>query len=123
VLIATIGALTCLMRAPVGDIVTVPGGSELGPAILAEAAAVSAAAGYPVSDAENAATARSITQEGSQLASSMFRDLTEGRPVEVEPILGDFVSRAAALGVPTTILDLATLHLRVYERERPAARS
>jgi 2-dehydropantoate 2-reductase len=45
VFIATIGAMTSLMRGTVGDIVAVPGGRDLGPAILAEATAVASAAG------------------------------------------------------------------------------
>jgi 2-dehydropantoate 2-reductase len=118
VFIATIGALTCLMRGTVGDIVAVPGGRELGPAILAEASAVCAAAGYPVPDAAHAATVQLVTADGSPLASSMFRDLSAGHPVEVEPILGDLVGRGAALGVATPVLDLATMQLRVYERIR-----
>lgn len=117
VFIATVGALTCLMRAAVGDIVAVPGGSGLGPAILAEAAGVSAATGYPVPDAELGATRQTITAAGSPLASSMFRDLIEGRPVEVEPILADLAERGAALGVLTPLLDLATMHLRVYDAQ------
>ena len=47
VFVATIGALTCLMRGTVGEIVAVPGGRDLGPAMLAEASAVAAAAGLP----------------------------------------------------------------------------
>jgi 2-dehydropantoate 2-reductase len=120
VFIATIGALTCLMRGTVGDIVAVPGGRDLGPAILAEASAVSAAAGYPVPGAQTAATSAQVTADGSALASSMFRDLLAGHPVEVEPILGDLIARAAALGVATPVLDLATMQLRVYERIRRA---
>jgi 2-dehydropantoate 2-reductase len=114
VFIATVGALTCLMRGTVGNIVAVPGGRDLGPAILAEASAVSAAAGYPVPAASTAATTEAITQDGSTLTSSMSRDLAEGRPVEVEPILADLASRGAALAEPTPLLDLATMHLRVY---------
>ena len=48
VFVATIGALTCLMRGTVGEIVAVPGGRDLGPAMLAEATAVAAAAGYQI---------------------------------------------------------------------------
>src|SRR5580693_4634048 len=80
VFIATVGALTCLMRGTVGDIVAVPGGRDLGPAILAEAASVSAAAGYPIPEAVTANTTRRITQNGSTATSSMSRDVAAGRP-------------------------------------------
>jgi 2-dehydropantoate 2-reductase len=115
VFIATAGALTCLMRGTVGEIVAVAGGTGLAQAILAEAAAVSAAAGFPVPDGEFAATRATMTQAGSAFASSMYRDVAAGRPVEVEHILGDLVARALALSVSTPLLDLATLHLRVYQ--------
>ena len=86
VFIATVGALTCLMRGTVGDIVAVPGGRDLGPAILAEASAVSAAAGYPMPADAIASTTQPITQAGSPVDSSMSRDAAEGRPAEVEQL-------------------------------------
>jgi 2-dehydropantoate 2-reductase len=116
VFIATAGALTCLMRGTVGDIAAVPGGTALAGAILAEAAAISAGAGFPVPDGELAATRATMTQAGSSFASSMYRDVEAGRPAEVEQILGDLTARGRAQSVSTPLLDLATLHLRVYQR-------
>ncbi|HTT54170.1 MAG TPA: ketopantoate reductase family protein [Streptosporangiaceae bacterium] len=118
VFIATIGALTCLMRGTVGDIVAVPGGRGLGPAILAEASAVSAAAGYPMPAGVIASTTRTITQAGSPVDSSMSRDVAEGRPAEVEQILADLARRGASHGIKTPLLDLATVQLRVYNNSR-----
>ena len=117
VFIATVGATTCLMRAPIGDIVAVPGGRDLGPAILAEAAAASEAAGYPVPPQQLAGIESAVTAEGSTLTSSLSRDAVENRHTEVEAVLGDLARRAAALGVKTPLLDLATMQLRVHETE------
>jgi 2-dehydropantoate 2-reductase len=114
VFIATIGALTCLMRGTVGEIVAVPGGCELGPAILAEASAVSAAAGYPVPDDAIASTTKTITRAGSPANSSMSRDVDKHRPAEVEQILADLARRGTGHGVKTPLLDLATMQLRIY---------
>ncbi|SDK21174.1 2-dehydropantoate 2-reductase [Nonomuraea jiangxiensis] len=114
--IITVGALTCLARGSVGEIVAVPGGSGLGPAILAEAAAVSAAAGHPVPAGELDAITEMVTQSGSGFTSSMYRDVVAGRPTEAEHVFGDFVARARALSVSTPLLDLATLQLRVHQR-------
>jgi 2-dehydropantoate 2-reductase len=114
VFIATIGALTSLMRGTVGEIVAVPGGRDLGPAILAEASAVAAAAGYPVPADAIAGTRQMITEAGSALTSSLSRDVAEGRPAEVEEVLADLARRGAAHGVKTPLLDLATMQLRVY---------
>jgi 2-dehydropantoate 2-reductase len=114
VFIATIGALTCLMRGTVGGIVAVPGGRDLGPAILAEASAVSAAAGYPMPAEVIASTTQTITQAGSPVDSSMSRDVAEGRPAEVEQVLADLARRGADHGIKTPLFDLATMQLRVY---------
>jgi 2-dehydropantoate 2-reductase len=115
VFISSISAVTCLLRAPVGDVVAVPGGPEFGPAVVAEGAAIAAAAGFPVA-AENLAGVRAtVTQQGSPTTSSMYRDLAAGAPTEVEHIFGDLVARARALSVATPLLDLATLNLRVHQ--------
>lgn len=122
VFISSIGALTCLMRGPVGDIVAVPGGADLGPAIVAEAAAVAAAAGYPVAEDRLASLRATVTAPGSPTTSSMYRDLVSGVPTEHEQILGDLTSRARGLGVATPVLELAAMSLRVHEHRTSARR-
>ncbi|MEU4495482.1 ketopantoate reductase family protein [Streptomyces sp. NPDC023998] len=115
VFITTIAAVTCLMRGTIGDINATAGGSSLGPAVLAEAATVSAAAGFPVPTAQLTATTALVTQAGSPLTASLYRDVEAGRPTEVEHVFGDLVTRARALSVDTPLLDLTTLHLRVHQ--------
>jgi 2-dehydropantoate 2-reductase len=122
VFIATLGALTCLMRGTVGEIVAVPGGGELGPAILAEASAVAAAAGYPVPADALAGTTRTITQSGSAVNSSLSRDVADGRPAEVEEVLADLARRGADHGIKTPLFDLATMQLRVYNNSLRSSR-
>ncbi|WP_435972976.1 ketopantoate reductase family protein [Streptomyces sp. Qhu_M48] len=116
VFITTFGAVTSLMRGTVGEVYDAPGGPALGPAVLDEAAAVAAAAGHPVAEAERAATLAVVSASGSPMVPSLYRDLTTGRPTEVEHLFGDLTARARAFGVPTPLLDLATLHLRVHQR-------
>jgi 2-dehydropantoate 2-reductase len=116
VFIASIGALTCLFRGTIGEVAAAPGGSEVGPAILREAASVAAAAGHPLPRPDRNALFRLLTDPGSAMTSSLYRDLQAGRGTEVEQILGDLISRARALGVATPVLDLATLALRVHQR-------
>jgi 2-dehydropantoate 2-reductase len=118
--IASIGALTCLMRATVGEIVAAPGGADLGPAMLGEAAAIAAAAGHPLPPGERDATRKILTEPGSPTTSSMYRDLQAGRGTEVEQILGDLIGRARSFSLGTPLLDLATLSLRIYEHRRSA---
>jgi 2-dehydropantoate 2-reductase len=114
VFVSTVGALTCLMRGTVGEIVAVPGGRDLGPAILAEASAVAAAAGYPIPAAAIASTTQTITKAGSPVDSSLSRDVAEGRRAEVEQVLADLARRGAEHGIKTPLFDLATMQLRVY---------
>jgi 2-dehydropantoate 2-reductase len=116
VFIASVGALTSLLRAPVGAIAALPEGVALARSILAEAAAVAAVAGHPVSEAELDADDELLTANGSALTSSLSRDLVAGRPAEVEPVLGDLVARGEEHGVAVPNLALATLALRVHNR-------
>lgn len=114
VFIVTAGVITCLMRGPVGAIAGAPGGKEFVAEVSAEAAAVAAAAGFALSEAENAERIAFLTQEGSAFTSSLYRDVTAGLPNEGEHIVGDFACRAAELGVATPLIDLALLQLRVH---------
>jgi 2-dehydropantoate 2-reductase len=114
VFITSAGAVTCLMRGPVGAIVSVPGGIEFVRAVLAEAGAVAAAAGYPVPDHENEMSLGMLTEPGSTFTSSLYRDVTAGLPSETEHLLGDFTRRARNIGIDTPMIDLALMQLRVH---------
>jgi 2-dehydropantoate 2-reductase len=114
--LSALGALTCLLRGNVGEIEAVPGGAALALRVLAETVAVVTAAGYPPREAHLARATGALTQPGAPRASSMYRDLNDGRPVEVEQILGDLIARGAGFGVDTPLLDAATAQLRIYLR-------
>jgi 2-dehydropantoate 2-reductase len=120
VFIATVGAFTCLMRGAVGEIVAQSGGDKLGPAFLAEATAIASANGYPVADAQVSATAATVTQAGSNLTSSMYRDVVDGHPTESDFILGDLVARGRDHGIQSPLLGLATLQLAVHNARASA---
>ena len=114
VFIVTAGVATCLMRGSVGSIAAAPHGTAFVAAALGEAAAVSAAAGFPVPDAGLADSLAFLIQPGSTFTSSLYRDVTAGLPNEGEHIVGDFARRAHQLGVDTPLTDLALLQLRVH---------
>jgi 2-dehydropantoate 2-reductase len=115
VFIVSIGVVTSLMRAPVGDIVAVPGGEEFARAVLAEAAAAAQAAGHPVPGEDLQLTEQTLTAAGSSVTASMSRDLIAGRPTEVD-VLGDFAQRARAAGAPAPLIEAGALALRVHNR-------
>ncbi|MDX3852145.1 ketopantoate reductase family protein [Streptomyces sp. AK02-01A] len=120
VFIATAGAITCLMRGTIGDVVSVPGGTDFAKAVLAEATAVAAAAGFPLSEEQHAVIQNAVTQSGSPFAPSFYRDIAVGRSTEVEHVFGDLIRRAAALSVDTPLINLATMNLRVYQHRTEA---
>ena len=113
--LASLGAITCLMRGAIGEIVAVPGGADLSLKVLDESAAVATACGHKPSEALLSRHARAMTAPGSQLTSSMYRDLRKGSHVEADHILGDFIERGGAHGVATPLLKAAFINLRVYQ--------
>jgi 2-dehydropantoate 2-reductase len=114
VFIASLGAVTSLMRAPVGDIVAVPGGQQFAQSVLSEAAATAAASSHPVPAGQLQVTEQVLTAPGSPASSSLTRDLIAGRRTEVEAVLADLAARARAAETATPLIDLAVLALRIH---------
>jgi 2-dehydropantoate 2-reductase len=115
ILLATIGGINCLMRGNIGEVEAAPGGTAFARAFLDEVVAVVTAAGVAPSEAFLTATRGAVTQKGSTLTSSMYRDLQKNRPVEAEQILGDLLLRARAADVPTPLLAAAFANLSIYQ--------
>ena len=118
--LASLGAVTCLLRGAVGAVAAVPGGTTLARAVLDECAAIAAACGHRPSDDVLGRHAGALTADGSPLTSSMYRDLRQGARVEVDAILGDLLDHARDHGVPSPLLTAAFVNLRVYEDARAA---
>ena len=110
--IASVSAAPCLLGGTAGEIAAA-GGAPVARAVVGEAYQVAAAAGYPVPDEEAERTAAMVTQPGSPFASSLYRDLRQGRPVEVDTVLADLADRGQAHGVPTPLLAAAVTALRI----------
>jgi len=117
--LASLGAITCLMRGTMGEIVAAPGGAELSIDVLNESAAVATACGYRPSEKMLSRHATAMTAPGSSLTSSMYRDLRKGAPVEADHILGDFIERGSAHGIATPLVKAALVNLRVYQNRLP----
>ena len=71
---------------------------------------------HPVDVSFAATHEQRMTQPGSTLTSSMYRDMTKGMPVEADHILGDLLARAKGRSAP--LLAAAYTHLKVYEGHR-----
>ena len=113
--LASLGAITCLVRGTIGEIVAAPGGVDVSLKVLDESAAVATACGHKPSEALLSRHADAMTAPGSQLTSSMYRDLRKGAPVEADHILGDFIERGTARGIAMPLLKAAFINLRVYQ--------
>jgi 2-dehydropantoate 2-reductase len=114
VLLATLAGITCLMRAPVGDIVATGSGGKLTLALLGECAAAAEAEGYATPEAVLQNYRGMLTQKGSVFSASMLRDVESGGPAEGDHILGALLaaSRKHALAAP--VLEIAATHLEAY---------
>ncbi len=120
VLLASLGAATCLLRGNIGEIEAIPGGVDLSWAILAECSAISTACGYAPGAAFLARTGKMLTARGSTLTSSMYRDLIRNAPVEVDQILADLIDRGRKPGISTPLLEAACVNLKIYQAQQSA---
>ncbi len=118
VMLATLAASTCLMRAPVGDIMAAPGGEDFVTGLLDEIQAIATANGN-ASRPKPLATARKLlTEPGSGFAASMLRDVEGGGRIEADHIIGDLLRRGTAAGVDAPRLRIAYAHVKAYEARR-----
>jgi 2-dehydropantoate 2-reductase len=113
VFIATAAGITCLMRASVGEYVAA-GAADLALGLLNECASIAAAQGFPLRDPALERGRTALTAADSPLKASMLRDIEGAKPVEGDQILGDLLRRAAKRD-DTSLLRIATLHVKAYE--------
>lgn len=118
VLLATLAGMTCLMRAPVGDIVATASGERLVLALLGEHASVAGAEGFPTPGAVLQNYRGMLTQKGSQMAASMLRDVESGGQAEGDHILGALLALARKHGLAAPVLEIAATHLEAYAARR-----
>lgn len=116
--LAALAAATCLMRAPVGAIVSSPGGPEFTKAMIAETVSIALASGHAPRPAMHDRMVKMLSDPTSKLSASMLRDVERGGPTEGDHILGDLLARGRVAGLDTPNLARAALHLAVYERTR-----
>ena len=115
-ILASIGALCVLARGNVGQSAEAPFGPETARAIVAECTAIAAANGYAPDPAMLAGHKARLTEAGSTLTSSMYRDMLKGFPVEADHILGDLLERRG--DVPAPLLMAAYMQLSIYDEQR-----
>jgi 2-dehydropantoate 2-reductase len=120
--LSTAAAMTCLMRANVGEIVRTPHGRELFLDQLRCGAAIAAANGHAPSAAFMKSWEETFSQPDSQYSTSMLRDIERGGQTEAEHILGFMLDKANKAQIPCNTLLLAYTNLKAFEQRRAAGR-
>jgi len=121
VFLATLAAVTCLMRASIGDIMTSPGGKELTLSVLEECRAIAEAEGHAPQAAFLEQARAALTAPGSPMTASMLRDVESNAPVEADHIVGDLLRRRISAHTnrsEPSMLATAYTHLKAYEARR-----
>jgi len=122
VFIASAAAITCLMRASIGDIVAA-GAVDLSERLLEDCRAIAAANGFAPRPAAIERYRAILTAAGSPISASMLKDIERGAPVEADHVIGDLLRRAPAAGdaQPPSLLRIAHAHLKAYEARRASS--
>ncbi len=115
VMLASLAAMTCLLRASVGDIVASPEGRALMLDTLDECTAIAVAHGHTPRQHVAEGVRAILTETGSRAKASMLRDLEQGGKVEADHILGDLIARGTAKGIASPLLKAAYASLKIYE--------
>ena len=118
VFLASLAGITCLMRAPVGDIMAAPGGEQATLQLLDDCRRVAEHNAHAPSDTVLARARGVLTEAGSQLSASMMRDLEQGGPIEADHVLGDLLARSGTTVEELGMLRTAYAHLKAYEARR-----
>jgi 2-dehydropantoate 2-reductase len=113
--LSSLGALTCLMRGSVGEVEALPGGTDTVNEILRESSSIATACGHSPREDFLGKVRSTLTTRGSNLTSSMYRDLVKGAHVEADQIIGDLLDRGRRFGVNTPLLQAAYVNLKIYE--------
>jgi 2-dehydropantoate 2-reductase len=118
VLLASLGAVTTLMRGTVADVTAAPGGITFALGVAEEALAVATAAGHRPGEAVEAALRESVTAVGIPATTSLYRDMAAGAPVEADAIVADLVRHADEHGIAVPLFNAARVSLAIYETQR-----
>lgn len=118
--LATLAAMTCLMRGTVGDILASDDGAALFAATYAACTGAAAAAGHAPRAAAIDAFGAMWSDPASNTTASMLRDLQAGGRTEAAHVVGDMLRRVRAAALDPAALAAAWCHLQVAERQRLA---
>ena len=116
--LAALNILCLLPQGTMGEMAAVPEGLSFANTAILECIAIATANGYLPPQAIVDADRKRLTQPGSDLTSSMYRDTKKNAPVEADHILGDLLTRGDAHNISAPLLRATYVQLKVYENRR-----
>lgn len=120
--LSSVAGGTCLVRASVGEIAQVPGGTELMIHLLETNAAIAGLEGYPISDEFLSEYRKLFHDTSSKYVPSILRDIERKNAIEGEHILGFMKEKAELHGLDASIHRLTWMQLKAYEIRRATNR-
>ncbi len=122
-ILASLNTICILPQGTVGEVVAVPQGLAFANAAIDECIAIATANGYAPPPDLIAWDRKRVTLPGSDLTSSMYRDMTKNAAVEADHIVGDLRARGEAQNVAAPLLQATYVQLKAYEARRPSVRA
>ncbi|WP_392566655.1 ketopantoate reductase family protein [Utexia brackfieldae] len=119
--LSTAAAMTCMMRASVGEIVRTPAGKTQFLALLDNNAQVASYHGYPPSQAFMTLYQRIFSDPQSTYTTSMLRDIEHHNRIEADHIIGFMLDKSISANMDCLTLQLAYTHVKAYEQRRLCA--
>ena len=113
---AGINPLTAILQQPNGFLVENGAARRLMQQAAAEAAQVAAAQGIDIPFADAAEETLTVAQATAANHSSMWQDVANGRPTEIEAINGAIVEYGRQFGIPTPVNDVLVTAVRQLEQ-------
>ncbi len=120
IFLAPVAALTSAARLPIGPAWAQPAFREAADAAMAEVEALARHASVPVAEDVRTQKLRYLDTSPPTMRSSMMVDLTSGRPLELEALVGTVVRRGRAAGIPTPVMAALYGVLKPFEHGAPA---
>jgi len=117
IFLAPFAGITGCSRLPLGRLWSVPTSRELYLAGAAEVARVATAEGVAITTRMDALE-RTVDAVNPDVKSSLLLDLEQGKPIEVEALMGSVVRRGRAAGIPTPVLATFYGLLKPHEQGR-----
>ncbi len=117
---AAYNPLSTITRLKLGNIITNPYGVTLLRASMEETASIAEKAGYPLSD-EFIEKQMNLPKDLYNFTTSMLQDFMNGKPLEIEAILGDLIRKGKTYGVPTPTHDhfYPLIQILLQSRDHP----